>query len=90
MSKKPGKARERTDSVYGTVNTTDAQTEFDHILRAVREADWVIGGPMGAATRLGLKRTTLLGKMRKWGLSRSSEAISHRSVGPLSQAQDPR
>ena len=46
------------------------QMEFDHILTAVREADWVIGGPMGAATKLGLKRTTLNAKMRKLGLSR--------------------
>jgi transcriptional regulator with GAF, ATPase, and Fis domain len=55
---------------------TLAQTEFEHILRVVKESDWVIGGPMGAATKLGLKRTTLIGKMRKLGLSRSSEAIS--------------
>jgi transcriptional regulator with GAF, ATPase, and Fis domain len=56
---------------------TLAQTEFDHILRAVKESDWVIGGPTGAAAKLGLKRTTLIGKMRKLGLSRSSEAISY-------------
>jgi transcriptional regulator with GAF, ATPase, and Fis domain len=55
---------------------TLAQMEFDHILRAVKETDWVIGGPMGAATKLGLKRTTLIAKMRKLGVSRSNEAVS--------------
>jgi transcriptional regulator with GAF, ATPase, and Fis domain len=52
---------------------TLAQAEFDHILEAIKEAGWVIGGPNGAAKRLGLKRTTLLGKMCRLGLSRSSE-----------------
>jgi formate hydrogenlyase transcriptional activator len=40
------------------------------ILRALRETGWVIGGPAGAATRLGLKRTTLIAKMKKLGISR--------------------
>ena len=62
---------------------TLAQTEFDHILRVVKESDWVIGGPMGAASKLGLKRTTLIGKMRKLGLARSSEAISSPRLRPL-------
>jgi formate hydrogenlyase transcriptional activator len=40
------------------------------ILHALRETDWVIGGPGGAAARLGLKRTTLIAKMKKLGISR--------------------
>jgi formate hydrogenlyase transcriptional activator len=40
------------------------------ILQALREAGWVIGGPHGAAARLGLKRTTLIAKMKKLGISR--------------------
>jgi formate hydrogenlyase transcriptional activator len=40
------------------------------ILRTLREAGWVIGGCGGAAARLGLKRTTLIAKMRKLGISR--------------------
>jgi transcriptional regulator with GAF, ATPase, and Fis domain len=54
---------------------TLAQAESNHILEAIKEANWVIGGPEGAARRLGLKRTTLIGKMRKLGLSRSREAV---------------
>jgi transcriptional regulator with GAF, ATPase, and Fis domain len=42
------------------------------ILRELEEADWVIGGPGGAADRLGLKRTTLITKMKKLGISRPS------------------
>jgi len=53
---------------------TLAQVESDHILKAVKEADWVIGGPNGAARKLGLKRTALIRKMRRLGLSRSREA----------------
>jgi len=40
------------------------------ILQALHAAGWVIGGPHGAAARLGLKRTTLLSKMKKLGVSR--------------------
>lgn len=40
------------------------------ILRALEATGWVIGGPRGAAAQLGLKRTTLITKMRKFGISR--------------------
>jgi len=39
------------------------------ILHALREAGWVVGGPAGAAARLGLKRTTLIAKMKKLGIT---------------------
>ena len=44
--------------------------ERDHILRILRETNWVIGGPTGAATRLGLPRTTLNNKMQRLGITR--------------------
>src|SRR5262245_49457649 len=40
------------------------------ILRELEAAGWVVGGADGAAERLGLKRTTLLGKMKKLGIAR--------------------
>jgi transcriptional regulator with GAF, ATPase, and Fis domain len=40
------------------------------ILHSLRATGWVIGGPGGAAARLGLKRTTLYQKMKKLGISR--------------------
>jgi formate hydrogenlyase transcriptional activator len=46
----------------------DSQREV--ILTALRTTGWVIGGPRGAASRLGLKRTTLITKMKKLGISR--------------------
>lgn len=44
--------------------------EREHILRVLEETKGVIGGPNGAAAKLGLKRTTLHAKMRKLGISR--------------------
>ena len=44
--------------------------ERDHIVRALGETNWVIGGPAGAAARLGMKRTTLQSRMRKLGITR--------------------
>ena len=43
------------------------------ILHALRSTGWVIGGAAGAATRLGLKRTTLIAKMKKLGISRPAQ-----------------
>jgi transcriptional regulator with GAF, ATPase, and Fis domain len=40
------------------------------ILETLEQARWVVGGPHGAATKLGLKRTTLLAKMTRLGISR--------------------
>jgi formate hydrogenlyase transcriptional activator len=40
------------------------------ILHALSRTGWVVGGTGGAAARLGLKRTTLIAKMKKLGISR--------------------
>jgi formate hydrogenlyase transcriptional activator len=49
---------------------TLADAEREHILGVLRESAWVLGGPEGAAARLGMKRSTLQWKMKKLGLSR--------------------
>jgi formate hydrogenlyase transcriptional activator len=49
---------------------TLAEGEREHIMKALAEANWVLGGPGGAAERLGLKRTTLFYKMRRLGITR--------------------
>jgi formate hydrogenlyase transcriptional activator len=49
---------------------TLADAERDHILGVLRETGWVLGGPNGAAARLGMKRTTLQSMMKKLGISR--------------------
>lgn len=48
------------------------EAERDHILKALRATNWVIGGPSGAAAKLGMKRTTLQSKMHKLGIARST------------------
>jgi formate hydrogenlyase transcriptional activator len=40
------------------------------ILETLEQAGWIVGGPRGAAAKLGLKRTTLLAKMRRLDISR--------------------
>jgi len=50
--------------------TTLEQAEREHILKSLRETNWTIGGPTGAAARLGMKRTTLQSKMQKLNISR--------------------
>jgi transcriptional regulator with GAF, ATPase, and Fis domain len=52
--------------------TTLADSERALILRTLDAAGWVIGGRDGAAARLGLKRTTLIYKMQRHGISRPS------------------
>lgn len=49
---------------------TLAEAEREHILRALQEANWIVGGPGGAAARLGMKRTTLQSRMLKLGIRR--------------------
>ena len=69
---------------------TDSVTTLDdaarlHILAALRRTNGVVGGRNGAAARLGLKRTTLIARMRKLGLSQASM-----QRGTMSRADDRR
>ncbi len=50
------------------------EVERAHIMKVLRETGWVIGGSAGAATRLGLNRTTLNNRMRKLGITRPRPA----------------
>jgi formate hydrogenlyase transcriptional activator len=58
MTKQPSAASSRTL----------AEAEREHILAVLKQTDWLIGGQDGAATQLGLPRTTLIYKMRKLGI----------------------
>jgi DNA-binding NtrC family response regulator len=62
--------------IASTVGGTLEDVERDRILQALRETGAVIGGQQGAAARLGLKRTTLLSKMQRLGISRLTEYTS--------------
>jgi formate hydrogenlyase transcriptional activator len=53
---------------------TLASAERDHIVEALRQVGWVVGGRDGAAARLGVARTTLLYRMRKLGIAQGKVA----------------
>src|SRR5262245_29729598 len=67
---------------------TLAQVERDHILVTLQDTNWVLGGWNGAATRLGLSRTTLISRMQRLGISapRSQESSSARSPSRCTKA----
>jgi transcriptional regulator with GAF, ATPase, and Fis domain len=65
----------RNDTVgLAAVPTTLRDSERALILKTLEMVGWVIGGPSGAAARLGVKRTTLVARMKKLGVSRPSRA----------------
>jgi len=49
------------------------EIERDYILRALEASNWIVGGRNGAAARLGMKRTSLVYKMRKLRISRPAQ-----------------
>jgi formate hydrogenlyase transcriptional activator len=54
-------------------STTLKESERILILRALEATGWMVGGPYGAAAILGMKRTTLIARMRKHGIYRPVE-----------------
>jgi formate hydrogenlyase transcriptional activator len=64
--------RNSVEAAAPAVSTTLDEAEREHILRALRDCKWKVGGPAGAAARLGVKRTTLQSRMQKLGISRSA------------------
>jgi formate hydrogenlyase transcriptional activator len=54
--------------------TSMEDAEREHIRRALDASHWMIGGPAGAAARLGMKRTTLQSRMAKLGIARPGSA----------------
>src|SRR5882762_6792408 len=80
------------DVITSPAPTTLRDSERILILRTLEAVGWVIGGPKGAATKLGLKRTTLIHKMQKLGVSRPTlesgpNAMEEASQGPTSLLQ---
>jgi transcriptional regulator with GAF, ATPase, and Fis domain len=63
-----------THTNFAVLHSAEAGTFRDSqrtvILRALDASGWMVGGPRGAAARLGLKRTTLISKMKKLAISR--------------------
>jgi len=66
---------------------TLADAERAHIIATLQKTNWVVGGKSGAASRLGLNRTTLIAKMRRLGISR--ETVEQRARLSNSYANAP-
>ena len=62
-----------TSTISFPVRTTLSDSERTLIVSALETSAWVVGGPYGAAARLGLKRTTLVARMKKHGIFRPPE-----------------
>jgi formate hydrogenlyase transcriptional activator len=74
---------ETRDAIISPTTTTLRDSERALILKALESVGWVIGGRKGAAAKLGLKRTTLIHKMQKLGISRPSpESRQYTTVAP--------
>jgi formate hydrogenlyase transcriptional activator len=65
---------------YG--GSTLIEMERDHILQVLDDTSWIIGGPKGAARRLGLPRTTLISKMKKLGIRSARLSDANRASLP--------
>jgi len=66
--------------------TTLRDSERTLILQTLETAGWIIGGPKGAAAKLGLKRTTLIHKMQKLGIARPGLQSGENVMGPTLRA----
>jgi formate hydrogenlyase transcriptional activator len=56
--------------------TTLVDAERAHIIATLRDTNWIVGGPRGAAAKLGVARTTLIARMQRLGISRTSNLES--------------
>ena len=65
-----GELKAPVDPSQGDLLTMQG-AERAHILKALEASRWKLAGPAGAASRLGMKRTTLQSRMKKLGISRS-------------------
>jgi formate hydrogenlyase transcriptional activator len=83
-----GSLSDQTCAQKASAPVTLEDAESSHILQALRETGGVVGGPNGAAARLGMRRTTLISKMRRLGLNRGQSSASPVPAGasvPISE-----
>ncbi|HEY7219014.1 MAG TPA: sigma 54-interacting transcriptional regulator [Candidatus Binatia bacterium] len=69
---------ELSEPITSTKVTILENVVRQHILRILNETGGVVGGKHGAALQLGLKRTTLMSKLRKLGISHGTGFEFHR------------
>jgi formate hydrogenlyase transcriptional activator len=59
-------------STNGALHDVLEETERQQILKALKQSNWVVAGPNGAAAHLGMKRSTLQLRMHKLRIVRGS------------------
>ncbi len=69
-----GSLPEHTGTLKLSGTLTLKEAERSHILQALQQAEGVVGGPNGAAARLGLPRTTLIARMKRLGIDRGQSS----------------
>ena len=63
-------SKKTSSAISANNSTTLEEAQRKHILRALKDTNWVIGGPTGAAARLGMKRTSLHSLVKRLGITR--------------------
>ncbi|MGS3450747.1 formate hydrogenlyase transcriptional activator FlhA [Klebsiella electrica] len=58
------------ETITAEVLAQEGEDEYQLIVRVLKESNGVVAGPKGAAQRLGLKRTTLLSRMKRLGINK--------------------
>jgi formate hydrogenlyase transcriptional activator len=75
-----GQLQNRKNAALARSRKTLEDAMRDHILDALDQTRWVVGGRHGTAAYLGIARTTLLAKMRRLGIETAHEGMAHRSA----------
>jgi formate hydrogenlyase transcriptional activator len=81
-----GSLSDLTSATKASAPITMAQAESSHILQTLRQTGGMVGGPNGAAARLGMHRSTLISKMRRLGINHAQRsALPVRAVATASR-----
>jgi len=67
-AKKPASPKSTNSGLHNVLEETERQ----QILKALKQSNWIVAGPNGAAAHLGMNRSTLQVRIRKLGISRGS------------------
>jgi len=76
----PGLQDTRQEADRNHVLAMLEESERKHMLAVLEETHWLVSGPRGAASRLGMKRSTLQYRMAKLGISRTPQSARKAST----------
>jgi transcriptional regulator with GAF, ATPase, and Fis domain len=92
LSKGPvlnGSLSDLTRSQKASAPVTLEEAESSHILETLRQTAGVVGGPNGAAARLGVRRTTLISMMRRLGINQGQRSALPVGAVTTPNSEDP-